>query len=146
MKRILKLALISAVLLTAACRSEKTTTFTVTGQIENIEGDYLLLFFKSNLDGSTTTIAVDSLKNGCFEFSASQVILNPDCFQSRPENRLLICGFMPEVHADGALWGRARKGRFSGTWVRFSMESCPKRGCFGHGCSFFCLASISVPL
>ena len=70
MKNILKLALISAVLLTAACRSEKTTTFTVTGQIENIEGDYLLLFFKSNLDGSTTTIAVDSLKNGCFEFSA----------------------------------------------------------------------------
>ena len=56
--------------MTAACRSEKTTTFTVTGQIENIEGDYLLLFFKSNLDGSTTTIAVDSLKNGCFEFSA----------------------------------------------------------------------------
>mgnify|MGYP002512746447 FL=1 len=71
MKRILKFALISAVLLTAACRSEKTTTFTVTGQIENIEGDYLLLFFKSNLDGSTTTIAVDTLKNGRFELSAS---------------------------------------------------------------------------
>ena len=70
MKNILKVALISAVLLTAACRSEKTTTFTVTGQIENIEGDYLLLFFKSNLDGSTTTIAVDTLKNGRFEFSA----------------------------------------------------------------------------
>ena len=70
MKRILKFALISAVLLTAACRSEKTSTFTVTGEIENVEDDYLILFFKSNLDGSTTTIAVDTLKNGRFEFSA----------------------------------------------------------------------------
>ena len=70
MKRILKVALISAVLLTAACRSEKTSTFTVTGEIENVEDDYLILFFKSNLDGSTTTIAVDTLKNGRFEFSA----------------------------------------------------------------------------
>ena len=40
---------------------------------------------------------------------------------------------MPEVHADGALWGRARKGWFSGTGVRFSMESCPKRVVFRHG-------------
>ena len=70
MKRILKVALISAVLLTAACRSEKTSTFTVTGEIENVEDDYLILFFKSNLDGSTTTIAVDTLKNGRFEFLA----------------------------------------------------------------------------
>ena len=70
MKNILKVALISAVLLTAACRSEKTSTFTVTGEIENVEDDYLILFFKSNLDGSNTTIAVDTLKNGRFEFSA----------------------------------------------------------------------------
>ena len=70
MKNILKVALISAVLLTSACRSEKTSTFTVTGEIENVEDDYLILFFKSNLDGSTTTIAVDTLKNGIFEFSA----------------------------------------------------------------------------
>ena len=40
---------------------------------------------------------------------------------------------MPEVHADGALWGRARKWRFSGTRVRFSMESCPKGVVFRHG-------------
>lgn len=70
MKNILKVALISAVLLTAACRSEKTSTFTVTGEIENVEDDYLILFCKSNLDGSTTTIAVDTLKKGRFEFSA----------------------------------------------------------------------------
>ena len=40
---------------------------------------------------------------------------------------------MPEVHADGALWGRARKGSLSGTRVRFSMGSCPKRVVFRHG-------------
>ena len=52
---------------------------------------------------------------------------------------------MPELHADGALWGRARKGWFSGTRVRFSMESCPKRDCFGHGCTFFCPAVHKCP-
>jgi hypothetical protein len=70
MKDILKVALISAVLLTAACRSEKTSTFTVIGEIENVEDDYLILLFKSNLDGSRTNIAVDTLKNCRFEFSA----------------------------------------------------------------------------
>ena len=30
----------------------------------------MILYYKSNLDGSTTTIAVDTLKNGRFEFSA----------------------------------------------------------------------------
>ena len=39
---------------------------------------------------------------------------------------------MPNVHADGALWGRARKVWFSGTGVRFSMGSCPKRVVFRH--------------
>ena len=39
---------------------------------------------------------------------------------------------MPEVHADGALWRRARKGWFSGTRVQFSMGSCPKRVVFRH--------------
>ena len=43
------------------------------------------------------------------------------------------CDFMPEVHADGALWGRARKGWFSGTGVRFSLGSCPKRVVFRYG-------------
>ena len=46
------------------------------------------------------------------------------------------CDFMPEVHADGALWGRARKGWFSGTRVRFSMGACPKRVVFRHGVRF----------
>ena len=40
---------------------------------------------------------------------------------------------MPEVHAYGALSGRAQKGWFSGTGVRFSMGSCPKRVVFRHG-------------
>ena len=42
------------------------------------------------------------------------------------------CDFMPEVHADAALWGRARKGWFSGTGVRFYLGSCPKRVVFRH--------------
>jgi len=40
---------------------------------------------------------------------------------------------MPNVHADGALWGRARKGWFSGTSAWFSMGSCPKGVVFRHG-------------
>ena len=39
---------------------------------------------------------------------------------------------MPEVHADGALWRRARKGWFSDTRVQFSMGSCPKWVVFRH--------------
>ena len=44
--------------------------FAVSGHVENVEDGYMILFFKSNLDGSTTTIAIDTLKNGRFEFSA----------------------------------------------------------------------------
>ena len=40
---------------------------------------------------------------------------------------------MPEVHADGALWGRARKGALSGTRVRFSMGRARKGAVLGTG-------------
>ena len=69
-KFFLKLMVVAVIMMAACCQKPSDGDFTVTGQIENVEDDYLILFFKSNLDGSTTTIAVDSLKNGCFEFSA----------------------------------------------------------------------------
>ena len=37
---------------------------------------------------------------------------------------------MPEVHADGALWGRARKGWFSGTGGPVFYGVVPERGGF----------------
>ena len=43
---------------------------------------------------------------------------------------------MREVHADGALSGRAPKGWFSGTRVRFYFGSCPKKVGFRHGVRF----------
>ena len=62
---------VAVIMMAICCQKPSDGDFTVTGQIENVEDDYLILFFKSNLDGSTTTIAVDTLKNGRFEFSAS---------------------------------------------------------------------------
>ena len=71
MKKVFLKLMVVAVIMMAACSQKPSDgDFTVTGQIENVEDDYLILFFKSNLDGSTTTIAVDTLKNGRFEFSA----------------------------------------------------------------------------
>ena len=57
-------------LTTAGCQNRRGTDFTVTGELENVEDDYMILFFKSNLDGSTTTIAIDTLKDGRFDFTA----------------------------------------------------------------------------
>ena len=69
-KGFLKLMIVAVSVMTACCQKPSDADFTVRGEIENVEEDYLILFFKSNLDGSTTTIAVDTLKNGRFEFSA----------------------------------------------------------------------------
>ena len=38
----------------------------------------------------------------------------------------VACGFMPEVHAYGALWGRARKVAVSGTGVASVRPDVPK--------------------
>ncbi len=69
-KDFLKLMIVAVSVMAACCQKSSDADFTVRGEIENVEDDYLILFFKSNLDGSTTTIAVDTLKNGRFEFSA----------------------------------------------------------------------------
>ena len=70
-KFLLKLMVVAVIMMAVCCQKPSDGDFTVTGQIENVEDDYLILLFKSNLDGSRTTIAVDTLKNGRFEFSAS---------------------------------------------------------------------------
>ena len=57
-------------LMPVSCHDDKGTDFTVTGELENVEDGCQLLFFKSNLDGSTSTIAIDTLVNGRFEFTA----------------------------------------------------------------------------
>lgn len=69
-KLFLKLMVVAVIMMAACCQKSSDADFTVRGEITNVEDDYLILFFKSNLDGSTTTIAVDTLKNGRFEFSA----------------------------------------------------------------------------
>ena len=40
---------------------------------------------------------------------------------------------MPEVHADGALWGRARKGWYSGTGAGFLWSRARKGAVLGTG-------------
>lgn len=57
-------------LMSVSCHDDTGTDFTVTGEIENVEDGCQMLFFKSNLDGSTSTIAIDTLVNGRFEFTA----------------------------------------------------------------------------
>ena len=54
----------------ACCTEPSDENFTVTGELENVDDGYQMLLFKSNLDGSTTTIAIDTLVNGRFEFTA----------------------------------------------------------------------------
>ena len=54
----------------ACCSEPSDENFTVTGELENVDDGYQMLLFKSNLDGSTTTIALDTLVNGRFEFTA----------------------------------------------------------------------------
>ena len=64
------LVTIITALMPVSCHYDKGTDFTVTGEIENVEDGCQMLFFKSNLDGSTSTIAIDTLVNGRFEFTA----------------------------------------------------------------------------
>jgi len=54
-----KLMIVAVSMMAACCQKPSDGNFTVTGEITNVEDDYLILFFKSNLDCSTTTIAVD---------------------------------------------------------------------------------------
>ena len=59
-----------AALIIEGCQGQHETDFTVTGNIENVEDDYLILFFKSSPEGAAETIAIDTLKNGRFDFIA----------------------------------------------------------------------------
>ena len=59
-----------AALVIEGCQGQHETDFTVTGNIENVEDDYLILFFKSSPEGAAETIAIDTLKNGRFDFTA----------------------------------------------------------------------------
>ena len=70
--RTFKFALMSILmaLRCASCQKRHETDFTVTGNIENVDDDYLILFFKSSLEGAAETIAIDTLKNGRFDFIA----------------------------------------------------------------------------
>ena len=69
-KSFLTLMIVAASMMAACSQKSSDADFIVTGKIENVEDGYLILFFKSNLDASNTHIAVDTLKNGRFEFSA----------------------------------------------------------------------------
>ena len=53
----------------ACCSEPSDENFTVTGELVNVDDGYQMLLFKSNLDGSTATIAIDTLVNGRFEFT-----------------------------------------------------------------------------
>lgn len=59
-----------ALLLIVSCKGNQVAVCTVIGQIQNVKDGYQMLLFKSNLDGSNSTIAVDTLENGRFEFTA----------------------------------------------------------------------------
>ena len=69
-KGFLKLMIVAVSVMAACCQKPSDSDFTVTGQIENVEDDYLILFFKSSLEGAAETIAIDTLKNGRFDFIA----------------------------------------------------------------------------
>ena len=69
-KGFLKLMIVAVSVMAVCCQKPSDGDFTVTGQIENVEDDYLILFFKSSLEGAAETIAIDTLKNGLFDFIA----------------------------------------------------------------------------
>lgn len=63
--------LIILAIVAAGCSvKDNDGSFVVNGRLENVEDGYMILLFKSNLDGSTSSIAVDTLENGRFEFTA----------------------------------------------------------------------------
>lgn len=69
MKKVI-FTLITIAVMAACCQEPSHENFTVTGELVNVDDGYQMLLFKSNLDGSTATIAIDTLVNGRFEFSA----------------------------------------------------------------------------
>ena len=69
MKKVI-FTLITIAVMEACCQEPSNENFTVTGELENVDDGYQMLLFKSNLDGSTATIAIDTLVNGRFEFTA----------------------------------------------------------------------------
>ena len=62
--------MITIAVMAACCQEPSHENFTVTGELVNVDDGYQMLLFKSNLDGSTATIAIDTLVNGRFEFTA----------------------------------------------------------------------------
>ena len=69
MKKVI-FTLITIAVMVACCQEPSNENFTVTGELVNVDDGYQMLLFKSNLDGSTATIAIDTLVNGRFEFTA----------------------------------------------------------------------------
>ena len=59
--------MITIAVMAACCQEPSNENFTVTGELVNVDDGYQMLLFKSNLDGSTATIAIDTLVNGRFE-------------------------------------------------------------------------------
>ncbi|MBO5107280.1 MAG: DUF4369 domain-containing protein [Bacteroidales bacterium] len=62
--------IILAIVASGCSVKDNDGSFVVNGRLENVEDGYMILLFKSNLDGSTSSIAVDTLENGRFEFTA----------------------------------------------------------------------------
>ena len=62
--------IILAIVIAGCSVKDNDGSFVVNGHVENVEDGYMILLFKSNLDGSTSSIAVDTLENGRFEFTA----------------------------------------------------------------------------
>ena len=70
MNRYILLLLLTAYILSACSAKVDNNSFTVTGRIENVKDSCILVFFKSVYDGTGETIAVDTLIDGKFEFTA----------------------------------------------------------------------------
>ena len=81
--------------------------------------------------------------NGVADLGLKVVRLSPPAKKAFPNSGkaflyIWLFGAVPEkggfqALGSGFLWSRARKGWFSGTGGRFSMESCPKGVVFRHG-------------
>ena len=49
-----------AAFMLVSCHDNTGADFTVTGELKNVGDGYQMLLFKSNLDGSTSTIDIDT--------------------------------------------------------------------------------------
>lgn len=70
MKRKILLTVLISIIFAGCGKRCDDVSFTVNGRIENVKDSCILLFFKSNVDGSTSTIATDTLIDGRFAFTA----------------------------------------------------------------------------